>query len=121
MQEWYDLNIKKHCQGLAGFEKRIKSAFLQAKNDGVTHLVLSFGIGDSVFYDYNLEVFIKQIKNMKEEIYPNLNFYPEISFQRGEDTQVIKSYIDDLFAFNFFKSIDLVVNDYHSLVDFKII
>lgn len=69
MQSWYEKNIRCYCQGTDGYEVRIKGAFEQAKNDGVTKLILSFGLGEETLYD-NLSNFIKVISSIHKEIAP---------------------------------------------------
>jgi len=49
MQGWLNENIKVHCPGLSGFLKRWESAFVQAANDNIMVLSLSFSISEIDF------------------------------------------------------------------------
>ena len=71
MQAWCDKNIKSHCSGIEGYELRIKAAFAQAKSDGVTKLVLTFGLGEETPYG-SLLGFSKTIHAMHQEIAPKI-------------------------------------------------
>jgi len=118
MQIWYDKNVKPHCQGKEGFERRIRGAFLQAKNDGITELVLSFGIGDSVHYSYDYKEFINCISKIHKEIAPSINFYPELSFSRTNNIEPILEIIDEILNLDFFRSVDLTGNDMDPVYNF---
>lgn len=108
MQDWYDKNIKSHCVGKQGFMKRVESAFLQAKEDGINVLTLSFGVGDKIHFNNSLLEYVENIKKMKDKIIPETTFLPEISFGRTKNINPVEEIFDEILSLNYFKSIDLV-------------
>lgn len=110
MQLWYETNIKYLFKGKIGFINRLKSAFKQAKNDGVTTLSLSFGIGDINHFN-NISDFIETIDKIQNEEAQEITFIPEISFSREHDIKLSEHVFDELLEYDFFKSIDLVGDD----------
>ncbi|WMM23934.1 hypothetical protein RBU61_13505 [Tissierella sp. MB52-C2] len=119
MQRWYEKNIRYHCQGIDGYEVRIKGAFQQAKDDGVTKLVLSFGLGEEALYG-SLPNFIKAISSIHKETAPEIEFIPELTFDRGSNVNSILHLCDEYFSMNFYKSIDICGNEFaQSIANFK--
>lgn len=118
MQEWYEGVIKPYFNGKEGFVKRIKGSFLQAKKDGVKKLVLGFGIDDMKFFN-NINEYVDFMKNLKDEIFPNINFIPEICLVRTNKIKELEKLLDEILSFNFFRSIDLVGNPNIEVIKFK--
>ncbi|XMB86798.1 adenosine deaminase [Mycoplasmatota bacterium WC44] len=121
MQEWYNKKIKPYCRGRKGLIKRIEAAFLQAKDDGVTKLVLSFGVDDKVHFNNELKEYVKCIGMLKEKIIPNVDFSPEICFVRTDNIVPVAKAFDEIISLDFFKSVDLVgdeaipINNYEGI------
>lgn len=119
MQAWYKNNIRCHCQGTEGYEIRIKGAFDQAKDDGVTRLVLSFGLGEETLYG-NLSNFINAISDIHKETAPEIEFIPELSLDRGTNVESILHLCDEYFRMNFYQSIDICGNEFaQPIANFK--
>ncbi|WP_352419023.1 adenosine deaminase [Proteiniborus sp.] len=119
MQSWYVENIRCHCQGTDGYEVRIRAAFEQAKDDGVTKLVLSFGLGEETLYD-NLPNFIKIISDIHKETAPEIEFIPELSLDRGTKVDSILNLCDEYFNMSFYQSIDICGNEFaQPIANFK--
>lgn len=118
MQQWYNLHIKSLFSGREGFVARISSAFLQAKNDGITKLAMSFGLGDAAFFN-GVEEYIKEIQLIQKAIVPNITFIPELCFARCMDIDPVEAMFEEVLDFGFFKSIDLVGDDRCSVANYK--
>ncbi|GKX30886.1 adenosine deaminase family protein [Vallitalea longa] len=119
MQEWYNMNIKPHCIGKQGFIKRIEGAFLQAKEDGVSVLTLSFGIGDKIHFNNSFDEYIENIEKIKEKIFPQVLFIPEISMGRTDDIKPEEYIFDEILSLDYFKAIDLVGDDTQPVDNYK--
>lgn len=118
MQNWYDDNIKPHCLGLEGFERRLRGAFQQAKNDGITDLVLSLSIDHSEHYNYDYSKYVDRISEIHREVAPNINFYPELSYSRTLDIEPVLKTIDEVLDLDYFRSIDLKGNEKDTVDNF---
>jgi adenosine deaminase len=106
MQSWYEAHVKCYCQGMAGYEVRIRAAFRQAKRDGVSRLVLTFGLGEEAPYG-SLSNFSKTIEAIKNEIAPELDFIPEIAVGSDANLQEIYPICEAYFDHGFYRSIDI--------------
>ncbi|XMB67313.1 adenosine deaminase [Mycoplasmatota bacterium zrk1] len=118
MQDWYNDHIKPHCIGLEGFERRIKGAFLQAKNDGIVALVLSLSIDHCQHYDYDFSKYVNRISEIHGEVAPNVDFYPELSYTRTPKVDHVLETIDEILDLDFFRSIDLKGSEADSVDNF---
>lgn len=119
MQSWYNINIKPLCKGQQGFLMRLESALRQAKEDGITVLHMSFGIGDALFFDNNLRTYIAAIKEMHKKIAEDIKFIPEVCFGRTTDIAESERCFDQVLSLNYFKSIDLVGDDTQPVENYK--
>ncbi|WP_026476137.1 amidohydrolase family protein [Alkaliphilus transvaalensis] len=118
MQYWYDSNVKYLFSGREGFISRVKSAFKQAKNDGVTRLALSFGIGDSIHFT-NIEEYLAELKSIQHSIAPEINFIPELCLGRTDNIEPVEEMFEEVLSYGFFKSIDLVGDDRLPVSNYK--
>ena len=119
MQLWYEKNVKIHCIGVKGYLKRIEAAFLQAKQDGVSVLSMSFGMGEESLFDHDIFKFISAIKDLHLSMAPDVKFIPEVCFSRSNEIISVQRYLDQILSYNFFKSIDLVGDDRMPVDAFK--
>ena len=119
MQEWYNKTIKPYCTGKHGFVKRIEAAFMQAQNDGIKVLSMSFGIGDRIHFNGSLDDYIDEIKSIKDKIAPDIVFIPEICFGRTNNIKPIEEVFDEILSLTYFKSIDIVGDETLPVDNFK--
>lgn len=119
MQDWYNKSIKPICRGQEGFLKRIESAFRQAKEDGITLLSMSFGVGDELFFDNNLELYVEAIDITHKTIAKEINFIPEICFGRTNEIESSEICFEKILSLNYFKAIDLVGDDTQPVDNYK--
>lgn len=106
MQAWYEKNVKCYCHGIEGYEIRIRSAFKQAKRDGVSKLVLTFGLGEVAPYG-SLPNFARVIKDIHNDIAPEIDFIPEIALGSESNVEEIYNICEEYFEYGFYKSIDI--------------
>lgn len=118
MQAWYVEEIREYFQGREGFERRVYSAFLHAKEDGIAKLCMSFGPEEAVYYENN-EAFVNAIKHLHTTTAEDIEFIPELAFFRTQDIKKAQYDFESLLEFDYFKSIDLFGNDSLSVEPFK--
>jgi adenosine deaminase len=120
MQTWYTDNVKVHCPGTLGYEKRIEAAFVQAKEDGVKLLSMSIGFDESSFYNNSIDLWLNSIKEIHSNTAPEVNFMPEMAFNRGMSCDLAIEQLEIMAQYNYFKSIDLHGNEFAaSITDYK--
>jgi adenosine deaminase len=109
MQSWYEMNIKKHCTYL----KRLEAAFVQACNDNIAVLAMSFDITETCSIGYkNIESFIEILDNINIQFAPSTLFLPELTFDRACDVDSAYAQLDEILSYNWFKSIDICCNEF---------
>lgn len=94
-----------------GIEIAIKLAFKQAKEDGITKLEMSIDCTNIYFFDYNVETFIKFLKDTHQSIAPEIIYRPEIGFARDMDIKDAEKLVIPLIESGYFNSIDLYGNE----------
>lgn len=106
MQEWFKRNIKRNCPGVEGYLKCLEAAFVQAREDHIQLLSMSFGIyGIDTFGGINN--FIKIVDKLHELHAPETGFYPELALRRESNTDRTFHRLDELLEKHWFKSIDV--------------
>ena len=119
MQEWFEKNVKCHCSGLHGYLKRIEASFAQAEEDHIKILSLSYGL-DEVRLLGGMKSFIKVMENMHQQITPDTVFLPELAFDWGSNVDEILPLLDEVFSYDWFKSVDICNNELEqSIKNFK--
>lgn len=106
MAEWFTVNIKNRFPDSSGYFKRIEAAFVQANDDGIFRLSMSFSPPE------DMGMFVKAISDLHKTYAPNTAFSPELSFDRACDTDYIYSLLDEMFSYNYFKSVDISCNEF---------
>lgn len=107
MQAWFDAEVKALLPpGLEGYLKRIKAAFIQAQDDGVALLAMSFAY-DEVRYLGGMQAFVQTIDALHRAHAPGVRFMPELSFSRADDPAQILSWLDEILAWQWFASVDI--------------
>mgnify|MGYP001047058035 CR=1 FL=1 len=112
MQDWYNAQIRPHCGGLEGYLKRIEAAFLQAKDDGISVLSMSFGIDEVGVFENRVEEMIRSISELHKGISPNVHFIPELALDRSRNVRESASALDAFFEHDYFRSIDIAGNEF---------
>jgi adenosine deaminase len=104
MQSWFENNIKKHCTGLNGYLERVKASFIQAKNDTIKVLSMSYGL-DEIDILGGMDNFISIMKDYQELI-PGTHFLPELVLFRHSDIDQDSKRLEAILDYNYFKSVD---------------
>ena len=104
MQSWFENNIKKYYTGLNGYLERVKASFIQAKNDSIKVLSMSYGL-DEIDYVGGMDGFI-QIMNEYQKLAPDTYFFPELVLYRRNDITGDCEKLQHILDYNYFKSVD---------------
>lgn len=106
MQEWFVRSVKCYCPGVVGYLKRIEASFVQADDDGIELLALSFGI-DEIDSLGGMESFIRIIDSLRQQHAPRTRFLPELALDRAGHTDLIQERLEEIFSYHWFRSIDI--------------
>lgn len=105
MQKWFEDNIKVLYPGTEGYLKRVEASFVQAADDNIEVLSMSYGISEIASMG-GMEQFIKMMDGFHMQFAPNTKFYPELAVYDSRDVEFELSRLKDILCFNWFKSID---------------
>lgn len=107
MEEWVQKNYLPLVKGNIGFEKSLEAAFVQAQQDGVKILEMSI----DVYFRYNYEgavgKLISRLKDLNSTFAPNVEFRPELGFNRSVSPDLLMEWFEPFLDFDYFRSIDL--------------
>jgi adenosine deaminase len=110
MQYWFKSNIKLHDNGIEGYLKRVEAAFLQAKEDNIAVLSLSFSI-EVIDFLGGFDSFINILSLLNESYAPETQYFPELSLSRECDVDKVYDRVEETLSKNWFKSIDICGNE----------
>ena len=106
--------------GIISFENNIEAALIQAKNDGVKVLEMSFDTRYRNYFEGKVENLISVLDNLHKSFAPDVIFRPEISLNREIQINILEEQFEPYLDFEYFKSIDLCGNEYgQSIKSFK--
>lgn len=111
MQNWFNSNIKIHDNGKPGYLKRVEAAFVQAREDNLVVLSLSYSM-EVINFLGGIDSFIDTLNFYHESYAPQTNYYPELSLERGCDINETYEKIDEILSKHWFKSIDICGNEF---------
>jgi adenosine deaminase len=109
MQNWFENNIKIYYPGLDGYLDRVKASFIQAKDDSIKVLSMSYGL-DEIVQLGGMDNFIHIMTNY-QKLAPNTNFYPELVLFRHSDIGQDSENLEQILDYNYFKSVDWQGNE----------
>ncbi|GKX67599.1 adenosine deaminase [Inconstantimicrobium mannanitabidum] len=103
MNQWLNDNVKCYCPGFSGYLKRVEAAFVQAKNDNIAVLALSFAI-DEIDACGTIDNFISIMDGLHKKFAPETEFLPDLAvgYEPGEQSK-----LDEIFSANWFRGIDI--------------
>ena len=110
MQLWFKSNVKIHDKGIEGYLKRVESAFVQAREDNITVLSLSFSI-EVINFLGGIDSFINILNLYNESYAPETQYFPELSLGRDCDVDKVYDKVEELLSRNWFTSIDICGNE----------
>ncbi|MGE5652696.1 MAG: adenosine deaminase [Bacillota bacterium] len=91
--------------------KRIEASFAQAAKDNIRVLALGFGIGEIDSLG-GMEPFAKVMNELHQRHAPESEFLPELSLGRESNVDVVASRLDEIFSYNWFKSVDICNDEF---------
>ncbi|MGL5675080.1 MAG: hypothetical protein ACRDDX_01550, partial [Cellulosilyticaceae bacterium] len=104
MNSWFNDHIKCHLPvGINNYLKRIEAAFVQATEDNVKVLALSYGI-DEVCALGGIDSFISQMNTLHRTYAPKTDFYPDLDIYDHNGL----AYLDEIYERNWFNAIDII-------------
>ncbi len=110
MQERFEQNVKIHCPGISGYLKRIEAAFVQAKQDSIARLALSFGLGEIDSLG-GMNPFMQAMDALHAAYAPGTAFLPELALDRACDTEQTYGLAEEALSHQWFVSIDICCNE----------
>ena len=119
MDSWYDDNIDKYASGFLGILRRYKSLFKTAERQNIKVFSPSFCISRRKYFGGNVEEYIYFLKQLKERYAPNINFFPELVLNRHHDITFIEEEFEIAKKLDFFKSIDIIGDEFLGTEKFK--
>ncbi|MFC3750300.1 hypothetical protein [Paenibacillus sp. GCM10012306] len=111
MQSWFVENVKRHCPGIQGYLKRLEASFVQAAEDHIEKLALSFGI-DEIDSLGGMEPFVQIMDDFHRRFAPKTRFLPELALDRGCKIDEVYERLDAIFACRWFRSIDICGDEF---------
>lgn len=109
MNQWLDDHVKCHCPpGREGYLKRIEAAFVQAQEDSIDVLALSYGV-DEVFAFGEANRFIHIMSALHKRFAPSVTLLPDLTV--GYDVFELNR-LDDILALDWFRGIDIINYDH---------
>ncbi|WP_054941204.1 hypothetical protein [Paenibacillus ihuae] len=106
MQQWFVIHVKSLCPGIQGYLKRIEASFVQAADDGVERLALSYGI-DEINALGGMEAFIHTMDGLSHHYAPHTQFLPELAFDSSGNVDEALDRLDEILSYHWFKSVDI--------------
>lgn len=110
MQNWFESSIKLLFPGLQGYLRRVEASFIQAAEDNIKVLSMSYGI-DEIELMGGIEQFVNIMNRLHMEYACNTDFYPELVLKEANDIDSELCKLDTIFSFKWFKSVDWQGNE----------
>lgn len=110
MQHWFENNIKVLFPGMEGNLKRVEASFVQAAEDNIKVLSLSYGI-DEIEMHGGMEQFIGIMNGFHRKHAPETEFYPELVLSEVKDIEKELYKLEAIFSYHWFKSVDWQGNE----------
>ena len=119
MDAWYDDNIDEFVKGYSGIVRRYKSLFKTAEDQNIKVFSPSFCLGKKKYFGGSVEEYIAFLNKLKEKYAPSISFYPELVLNRHADIKQIEEEFEEAKRINFFKSIDIIGDEFLGTEKFK--
>jgi len=103
MDKWFNDNIKIHFPDKNGWIQRIAAAFVQAKEDNISVLALSYSVPE-VYWLGGVDIFIAVMDGLHKTFAPETIFLPDLSLFHSDDL----TKLDEVFSTGWFKGIDII-------------
>lgn len=107
MYSWWTSMVKSKLEGVGhGYLKRVECAFHQAKEDNIKVLALNFSY-ENIQLLGGIKNFISEMNKLHSEQCPDTILLPELGFSRYQNLLGIVEELDEIFAHQYFTSIDI--------------
>jgi len=93
------------------FENGIRAAFLQARSDGISVLEMSIDLYLGMILNISPGQIISIIDQAHKSIVPDIDFRPELGFNRSHSVRSLLSAFEPYLELDYFKAIDLYDNE----------
>lgn len=110
MQEWFESNIKVHFSCMDGYLRRVEASFIQATDDNIKVLSMSYGI-DEIELLGGIETFAKIMNAFHKKHAADTEFYPELVLRQTNDIDNDLDRLDSILGYQWFKSVDWQGNE----------
>ncbi len=111
MQNWFVEHVKVHCPGIQGYLKRIEASFVQAAEDHIVKLALSFGLNE-IDNLGGMESFSRIMDDFHRCYIPQTRFLPELALDRACNVDEVYARLDTILASQWFRSIDICGDEF---------
>lgn len=106
MTQWFNDTFGKKGVGVNGYIRRIQAAFIQAREDSIELLIMSFGKREIDTFG-GIISFSRIVQMLHKRYAPDSIFFPELSLKREEEIQGIMPWLEEVFEAKWFLSIDI--------------
>lgn len=103
MNAWLRLNVNQHFPDKSGYLTRIEAAFVQAAQDHIKVLALSFA-ADEFRHVGNVQSFATHMEALHQRFIPNCNFLPDLAIGYNSSEMEV---LDEILDSGFFKGLDI--------------
>ncbi|WP_151735243.1 adenosine deaminase [Paenibacillus tengchongensis] len=110
MANWFNSHVKSVCPGTPGYLKRVEASFVQAGEDRISLLALSFGI-DEIDALGGMESFMKTMNGFRERYATDTRFLPELAFDRACNADAVFERLDEILGYGWFRSVDICCDE----------
>jgi len=112
MDQWFNDHVKCHFPDKNGWLQRIAAAFVQAKDDNIAVLALSYGVAE-IYALGGLDIFIAVMNGLHKAFAPETKLLPDLSLWSAGDLDKL----DEIFSANWFKGIDMANYSHQMTLD----
>jgi len=112
LNRWIGLVFRPFFELPGALEKGIEAAFVQARNDGVTKLEMSFDAYFGRMFNVPAERIVSALKYYHHAVAPGIDFRPELGFSRRQPVATLMSCFESFLGYNYFRSIDMYDDEF---------
>jgi adenosine deaminase len=112
LQAWVDNKFLPRFEGASGFEKTYEASFFTAKQDGVTSLEMNIDVMHTSRFNGSVGTLINVLERIHQHIAPDIQFVPEIGFNRHIDASILLEWFEPYLDYDYFQSIDLYATEF---------
>lgn len=112
MDNWYSKNLEPYTSGLDGFLLRLKYLIIQNNEHKVVKFAPSFCLDMCKNFEGNLQLYINYLQELFKNYGKDIEILPELSIKRNDNLEKIEREFEEVLKYDFFKSIDLMGDEY---------